>query len=187
MARAVWGGGRDTASKTYLMISRRSTQFRDKAELLSNFPINWPAIVISPYQSGLLGHDLIPPDIFLYNSHNLWDYIFCFFHVCIGCNIASPETRRSHYHLRWGHIGTLDCNWPLSSYWRRESGTRDRWCCANVQHVMTWGAAIFTFTTLDIITGIMILTNTLDTWTLIAKLGTKSAKVYFILLLKSSI
>lgn len=60
-----WRGGWDlAASKTYLMISRCSTQFRDKAELLSNFPINWPAIMIRPYQSGLLGHDLIPEDIF---------------------------------------------------------------------------------------------------------------------------
>ena len=100
-----WRGGWDlAASKTYLMISRCSTQFRDKAELLSNFPINWPAIMIRPYQSGLLGHDLIPEDIFRIFScliseiiRILWiSFVFTFILHHLG-----PDTDQDG--IMWGH------------------------------------------------------------------------------------
>ena len=111
------------------MISGCSTQFRDKAELLSNFPINWPAIMIRPYQSGLLGHDLIPEDIFRIFSCLISEIIIlCVDIFCFHLHIASPGTR--HWPC-WHHVRTLDCNWPLSHIGERERERVDRWCRAN--------------------------------------------------------
>ena len=151
------------------MISRCSTQFRDKAELLSNFPINWPAIMIRPYQSGLLGHDLKPRDIFRIVSGLISVIMFCIF--CFPPWSAYCLTWYTDQCIMWGQ----GCNWPLS-HWRRESGDQDRWCWANALTCCDGGAVIFTFTTLDIITRIMIPTIS---WTLRAV--ARLAKVNFVL------
>ena len=71
--------------------------------------------MIRPYQSGLLGHDLKPRDIFWIFSglSNLCDYILylLFPPVVTILPHLGPDTDQC---IMGGHAATSDCNWPLS-------------------------------------------------------------------------